>query len=82
MLTVSILINGQPLYTRSCYREKWGKYRVDDSSVIEHKYDDGAVVLAQKLLETIKPLEKTDKEKEEEKNWFVVKTVNSIRVFS
>lgn len=53
MLTVSILINGQPLYTRSCFREETGKYRVDDGSVIEHNYDDGAIVLAHKLLDTM-----------------------------
>ena len=58
MLTVTILINGQPLYTRSCFREYEGKYRVDDGSIIEHSYDDGAIKLAHKLLNTIKELKR------------------------
>lgn len=61
MLTVSILINGQPLYTRSCFREETGKYRVDDGSVIEHNYDDGAIVLAHKLLDTMYELQRKEK---------------------
>ena len=61
MLTVSILINGQPLYTRSCFREEEGKYRVDDGSVIEHKYNDGAIVLAHKLLDTMYELQRKEK---------------------
>ena len=48
MITISILINGQPLYTRSAFRleGKQGevcKYKCDDGSIITHKYDDGAV---------------------------------------
>lgn len=61
MLTVSILINGQPLYTRSCFREETGKYRVDDGSVIEHNYDDGAIVLAHKLLDTMYELRRQER---------------------
>ena len=64
MFTVSILINGQPLYTRSCFREKTGIYKVDDGSIIEHEYNDGAIVLAHKLLDTIKELQREDKIKE------------------
>lgn len=72
MLTVSILINGQPLYTRSCYRETDGKdginqYRVDDGSVIEHKYDDGAIELAHKLLDTMHDLRRQQVEKQIER---------------
>lgn len=58
MLTVSILINGQPLYTRSCFREKWGKYKCDNGDIITHNYDDGAVALAHKLLDTITELKR------------------------
>lgn len=63
MLTVSILINGQPLYTRSCFREKENnngiyEYRVDDGSVINHKYSDGAIILAHKLLDTMYELKR------------------------
>ena len=68
MLTVSILINGQPLYTRSCFREEDGKYRVDDGSVIEHEYKDGAIPLAHKLLDTMYELQRKDRE-EKIKEW-------------
>lgn len=61
MLTVSILINGHPLYTRSCFREEEGKYRVDDGSVVLHSYNDGAIVLAHKLLDTMYELRRKEK---------------------
>lgn len=61
MLTVAILINGQPLYTRSCFREEDGKYRVDDGSIIEHNYGDGAITLAHKLLDTMYELQRKEK---------------------
>ena len=61
MLTVAILINGQPLYTRSCFREEDGKYRVDDGSIIEHNYGDGAIILAHKLLDTMYELQRKEK---------------------
>ena len=61
MLTVSILINGQPLFTRSAHRRtsKWAKgkkdaYLVDTGEQVFHDIDDGAVKLAIKLLKTIK----------------------------
>lgn len=61
MLTVSILINGEPLYTRSCVNTgevKNGRtmYRVDTGVDVWHDIEDGAVPLAQKLLKTIDPL--------------------------
>lgn len=63
MITISILINGQPLYTRSAFRleGKQGevcKYKCDDGSIITHNYDDGAVELGHKLLNTIKELKR------------------------
>lgn len=63
MITISILINGQPLYTRSAFRleGKQGevcKYKCDDGSIITHNYDDGAVELGHKLLSTIKELKR------------------------
>ena len=61
MLTVAILINGQPLYTRSCFREEDGKYRVDDGSIIEHNYGDGAITLAHKLLDIMYELQRKEK---------------------
>lgn len=57
MITVSIHINGAPIFVRSAVRVVTGEpnqYRVDDGSTIEHHYDDGAIVLAKKLLDTIK----------------------------
>ena len=71
MITISILINGQPLYTCSAFRleGKQGevcKYKCDDGSIITHNYDsiithnydDGAVELGHKLLNTIRELKR------------------------
>jgi hypothetical protein len=59
MITVAVLINNKPLYTRSAVRIK-GKgrgdvctYRSDTGDTITHVYDEGAVELAIKLLSTI-----------------------------
>ncbi len=52
MMTVSILINGEPLYTRSVVnriRTKKG-YVCDDGTIIKHNPDDGAIKLAIKML--------------------------------
>ncbi len=54
MLTVAILKNGNPLLARSAHRVEDGVYLCDDGTVIKHKYEDGAVELAKKLLDTIK----------------------------
>lgn len=61
MITVSILINGQPIYTRSASNiskhnsySKDSEYKVDDGNIIKHKQKDGAIKLAHKLLDTIK----------------------------
>ena len=58
MITVSILINGEPLFTRSAYRIAGSpgeicRYKCDDGSFIEHYYNAGAVSLAKKMLDTI-----------------------------
>lgn len=55
MLTVSILINGEPIYTRSVVNRiaKKGGYVCDDGTIIRHDPDDGAVKLAIKALKTI-----------------------------
>jgi hypothetical protein len=60
VITVSILINGQPLFTRSAVNtrvQRRGKtiYSVDDGSFIAHARDKGAIALAVALLKTIKP---------------------------
>ena len=60
MITVSILINGQPLITRSAIR-KTGKvnctYEMDDGNIIHHKPKDGAIKLAIKMLKKVRELE-------------------------
>ena len=60
MITVTILINGQPIITRSAVRKEKGNrkgkvshYMVDTGNIIEHNYDDGAVPLAKKMLDTV-----------------------------
>lgn len=59
MITVSILINGQPIFTRSAaqtgeLRSGWHEYTLDTGEKIKHKRPDGAVVLAKMMLDTIK----------------------------
>ncbi len=62
MITVAILINGKPIYARTCVnRSKDGvkgtevnKYLCDDGKWIKHVPKDGAVALAKKMLDTIK----------------------------
>lgn len=58
MITVSIAINGTPIFTRSAIRiegETTGEcvYRVDDANTIRHMYSEGAVALAHKLLDCV-----------------------------
>lgn len=54
-LTVSILINGHPIFTRSAVNrlKETGHYISDDGRYIKHDPEDGAVALAIKLLQTI-----------------------------
>ena len=66
MITVAILINGQPIMARSATNicevkakrgeqpGQWCSYRADDGSHIRHRREDGAVNLAIRLLQTIK----------------------------
>lgn len=64
MISVVVLINGQPIVTRSAHRlhnivddNDEAFYKVDDTTlngkIINHKPVDGAVELAKKLLSTI-----------------------------
>lgn len=64
-ITVAILINGRPILARSAVNitpeqpySAVHKYKVDDGSVVEHIRSDGCVVLAHKLLDTIKEVTK------------------------
>jgi hypothetical protein len=59
MITVAILINGQPIYTRSAINistddSQPQKYKIDTGEIITHQQKDGAIKLAEKLLKTIK----------------------------
>ena len=67
MITVSILINNKPIFTRTAVRMELNDYkgleeilppkvgyRVDDGSIIYHHPEDGAVKLAKEMLDTIK----------------------------
>lgn len=60
MITVAILINGQPIFTRSATRQeddvfenKPNTYKTDSGEIIKHDHKDGAIELAKKLLDTI-----------------------------
>lgn len=61
MITVAILINGHPIYTRTAVNitegeEELNTYKVDDGSIIKHNPEHGAVVLAKMMLDTIKEM--------------------------
>ena len=62
MITVNILINGQPIFTRSAENIKVKPdnensiYQLDTGYFLEHKRKDGAIKLAIKMLKTIKEL--------------------------
>lgn len=55
MITVSIVINGEPIYARTAVNrlKDHGVYVLDTGERIHHNPDDGAVALAQKMLATI-----------------------------
>jgi hypothetical protein len=59
MLSVSIFINGRPIYTRSVVnrRREKGVYICDDGTEIKHDPKDGAVKLAIKALKTMKEID-------------------------
>lgn len=59
MITVNILINGRPIFTRSAVNVGGSSdgechYDVDDGTRIVHVRSDGAVKLAKMMLDTIK----------------------------
>jgi hypothetical protein len=55
MLTVTISVNAEPVYTRTVVNRlaECGAYIRDDGSLIEHDPADGAVALVIKALQTI-----------------------------
>lgn len=60
MITVAILLNGNPLVARNAINQaEWNeigetKYLTDSGEVIWHKREDGAVKLAHRLLDLIR----------------------------
>lgn len=62
VITVAILINGQPIYTRSAVRTEtkgpMGYYKSDDGKTIQHPVHRGAVPLAIKMLKAIQEQER------------------------
>lgn len=60
MITVAILINGNPIVAKNAinqiYENEKGEtaYKTDSGEIIYHNREDGAVVLAHKLLDTIR----------------------------
>jgi predicted Rdx family selenoprotein len=60
MITVAILINGQPIVARNAInrdnKNKKGEteYFTDSGEIVWHRRADGAVALAKKLLDTIR----------------------------
>lgn len=59
MFTVAILVNGRPIYARTAVNQTQRndkgetQYRTDCGRIVWHNYDEGAVALAHKLLDTI-----------------------------
>lgn len=63
MMTIVIIVNGQPIYCRSLQRiveEKEGNgercYALDDGTRIWHKPSDGIIELSKKVLDHIDPV--------------------------
>lgn len=60
MITVAILINGQPIVARNAVNQGettadgHTKYLTDSGEVIWHRPEDGAVELSKRLLDTIR----------------------------
>ena len=66
MITVTILINGNPIYTRSARRIRGAAgetctYYLDNGETLKHDYDDGAIELSKKLLDTIREIDEQPK---------------------
>ena len=63
MITVAILINGNPIAVRSAVNigecaSGFCKYKLDDGNTLLHNRDDGAVKLAINMLKSIKEVKK------------------------
>ena len=63
MITVTISINAEPIYTRTAINMGYNpngtcRYRLDDGTELDHFRDDGAIALAQRMLDTIEEIKK------------------------
>jgi hypothetical protein len=58
MMTISILINGEPIFTRSVVNriKETGYYISDDGKKIKHNPKDGVIPLAIKALQNVKEI--------------------------
>ena len=70
-VSVSICINGQPIYARTAVNQGeqpsgFTKYLLDDGSTVLHKTGDGTVALAIQVLKSIKEHHGTRKEKHDQ----------------
>jgi hypothetical protein len=67
MISVSIFINGNPIFTRTAVNispasdGSYSTYELDTGKILKHKRKDGAVKLAIKMLKTIKERSAGDK---------------------
>jgi len=59
MISVVIYINNQPIFIRSAHRTnknvvpgKESTYKLDNGKIVQHLYEDGALVLVKKMLDT------------------------------
>ena len=66
MITVSIIINGNPIYTRTAVNRGRSKikptacvYELDDGKKLLHNPSNGAIPLAIGMLRTIKEIKKS-----------------------
>lgn len=62
MITVTVYVNGAPIFTRSARntgREKNGvyEYKVDTGDVLMHKRTDGFVPLIKQMLDTVSDID-------------------------
>ena len=65
MITINIVINSNTIYSRTAVNvteiddhpitdNSMCLYEVDSGQIIKHRFGDGAIVLAKKMLDTIK----------------------------
>lgn len=65
MITVSVYVNGSPIFTRSARNlgkseNGMHRYKVDTGETILHKREDGFVPLVKMMLDTISDIDRND----------------------